>query len=95
MTGIGANWIDYDTVEFNKSLILTYDYAAPGATISTAMVKPTLNTLDFSQLVDEFQNQVSKKPKFAPWTSKNAMFSVWFGINDINNSYDNGGDRNA
>ncbi|KAM5537864.1 hypothetical protein V8D89_008340 [Ganoderma adspersum] len=95
-TGVGANWIDFDTVEFNKSLILTYDYARAGATINGTLVKPTLTTYDFITQVNHFEAQVvKKKPASAPWTSKNAMFSVWFGINDINNSYNKGGDRNA
>ena len=91
----GTNWIDVDTVEFNKSLILTYDYARGGATINGTLVKPTLTTYDFITQVNHFEGQVAKKPASAPWTSKNAMFSVWFGINDINNSYNKGGDRNA
>ena len=94
-TGVGANWIDFATVQFNKSLILTYDYARGGATINGTLVKPTLTTYDFITQVNHFEGQVAKKPASAPWTSKNAMFSVWFGINDINNSYNKGGDRNT
>ncbi len=93
--GVGANWIDFVTTEFNKSLILTYDYAVGGATINGTLVPPTIKTHDFITQVYNFEKQVMKKPATAPWTSKNAMFSVWFGINDINNSYHKGGDRNA
>ena len=94
-TGVGANWIDFDTVEFNKSLILTYDYAVGGATINGSLVPPTIKTRDFITQVNDFEGQVAKKPATAPWTSKNAMFSVWFGINDINNSFEKGGNRSA
>ena len=59
-------------------------------------MQPTLDTFDFIQQVEKFEDQLGWwKPPTAPWTSENAMFSIWFGINDINNSYDNSGDRGA
>ncbi|OCB85840.1 hypothetical protein A7U60_g7194 [Sanghuangporus baumii] len=67
----GTNWIDLMTVEFNKSLVLTYNYAYGGATIGAT------------------------KPSTGPWTSDNALFSFWIGINDIGNSYYQSGDRDA
>ncbi|KAI1790390.1 hypothetical protein LXA43DRAFT_512801 [Ganoderma leucocontextum] len=94
-TGVGANWIDFDTTEFNKSLILTYDYAVGGATINGMLVPPTITTKSLIKRVVHFEKQVSKKPTTAPWTSENALLSVWIGINDINNSYYKSGDRNA
>ncbi|PIL33756.1 hypothetical protein GSI_04381 [Ganoderma sinense ZZ0214-1] len=92
-TGVGANWLDFDTTVYNRTLILTYDYAAAGATINTTLVAPTLATRDFIQQVDEFEAGAAQRPTSAPWTSFGALFSVWFGINDINNSYEEGGDR--
>ena len=94
-TGVGANWIDFDTVQYNRTLILTYDYAVGGATINTTLVPPTLNTRDFIQQVDDFEGGAAQRPAAAPWTSRDSLFSVWFGINDINNSYEESGDRDA
>jgi hypothetical protein len=45
--------------------------------------------------VDQFLAGAAKKPSTAPWTSKNALFSIWIGINDIGNSYYLEGDRAA
>ncbi len=94
-TNVGANWIDFDTTEFNKSLILTYDYAVGGATINGTLVPSSPTTRSLVLQVNDFEGQVAKRPATAPWTSKNALFSIWFGINDINLTYNKGGDRNA
>ena len=94
-TGVGANWIDFDTMVYNRTLILTYDFARAGATINGTLVKPTLTTYDFITQVDHFEGSAAQRPAAAPWTSWDSLFSVWFGINDINNSYERGGDREA
>ncbi|PIL32952.1 hypothetical protein GSI_05070 [Ganoderma sinense ZZ0214-1] len=41
-TGIRANWIDFDTVEFNKSQILSDNYASGGVTINGSLVAPAI-----------------------------------------------------
>ncbi|KAM5537865.1 hypothetical protein V8D89_008341 [Ganoderma adspersum] len=94
-TGVGANWIDFDTTVYNRTLILTYDFARAGATINGSLVAPTLTTFDFITQVDHFEGGAAQRPATAPWTSWDSLFSVWFGINDINNSYEKGGDREA
>ncbi|KAI0363990.1 hypothetical protein BV20DRAFT_974951 [Pilatotrama ljubarskyi] len=92
----GTNWIDLDTVVYNKSLVLTYNYAYGGATINASLVQPYEPTvLSLIDQVNEFLTTVASKPASAPWTSENALFSVWIGINDIGNSYYLGGDRDA
>ncbi|TBU26745.1 hypothetical protein BD311DRAFT_808224 [Dichomitus squalens] len=92
----GTNWIDVDTTVYNKSLVLTYNYAYGGATINASLVTPYEPTvLSLIDQVNEFMGQVANKPASAPWTSENALFSVWIGINDIGNSYYESGDRDA
>ncbi|CDO77590.1 Carbohydrate Esterase Family 16 protein [Trametes cinnabarina] len=92
----GVNWIDLDTVVYNNSLVLTYNYAYGGATINASLVAPYEPTvLSLIDQVNEFLSTVADKPATAPWTSENALFSVWIGINDIGNSYYLGGDRDA
>ncbi|KAI0785774.1 hypothetical protein C8Q75DRAFT_722141 [Abortiporus biennis] len=93
----GVNWVDVLTTQFNKSLVLTYNFAYGGATIDASLVAPYEPTvLSLTDQVNQFLNApVSTKPASAPWTSQNALFSVWIGINDIGNSYYQSGDRDA
>ena len=92
----GTNWIDVDTTVYNKSLVLTYNYAYGGATINASLVQPYEPTV--LSLIDQvalFIGQAAGKPAFAPWTGADALFSFWFGINDIGNSYYQSGDRDS
>ncbi|KAJ7224962.1 hypothetical protein B0H12DRAFT_1030704 [Mycena haematopus] len=92
----GENFVGFDTITYNKSTILTYNYAYGGATIDANLVVPYLPTvLSLTDQVNEFLQGAAHKPATAPWTSTNALFTVWIGINDIGNSYGNGGDRDA
>ena len=86
-----------DTTVYNKSLILTYNYAYGGATINATLVAPYEPTvLSLTDQVNQFlTGGVASKPSYAAWTSANALFSVWIGINDIGNSYYQSGDRDA
>ncbi|KAK7691966.1 hypothetical protein QCA50_005371 [Cerrena zonata] len=92
----GTNWIDLNTVQFNNSLILTYNYAYGGATIDANLVAPyTPTVLSMTDQVNQFLSTVANKPSSAPWTSGNSLFSFWIGINDIGNSYYQSGSRDA
>lgn len=94
--GGGANWIDLDTTVYNKSLVLTYNYAYGGATIDTSLVAPYKPTvLSLADQVNEFLTTVASKPTSVPWTSFNAIFSIWIGINNIGNTFYLSGDRNT
>ncbi|KAJ6534176.1 hypothetical protein B0H19DRAFT_1185452 [Mycena capillaripes] len=88
----GENFVGFDTVTYNKSKILTFNYAYGGATIDANLVVPYLPTvLSLTDQVNEFLAGAAKKPATSPWTSANALFTVWIGINDIGNSYGSGG----
>ncbi|CAK5266684.1 unnamed protein product [Mycena citricolor] len=89
--GGGENYVGYDTVTYNKSTILTYNYAYGGATINGTLVPPYLPTvLSLIDQVTEFTTgPIVKKPVNAPWTSSNALFSIWIGINDLGNTFTN------
>ncbi|GLB37982.1 putative cellulose-binding GDSL lipase acylhydrolase [Lyophyllum shimeji] len=92
----GENWVDYVSTQYNKSLILTYNYAYGGATIDANLVAPyTPTVLSLTDQVNQFLSGAGTKPASTPWTSSNALFSIWIGINDIGNSYYLSGDRNA
>ncbi|KAF9445933.1 carbohydrate esterase family 16 protein [Macrolepiota fuliginosa MF-IS2] len=92
----GENWVDYVTSQYNKSLLLTYNYAYGGATIDANLVQPYESTvLSLTDQVNQFLSGAATKPASTPWTSGNSLFSVWIGINDIGNSYYLSGDRDA
>ncbi|KAJ7737093.1 fungal cellulose binding domain-containing protein [Mycena metata] len=91
--GGGENYVGFDTVTYNKSLILTYDYAAGGATINATLVAPI--TLALPDEVEQFLVGAVTKSETSPWTSENALFSVWIGINDIGNTFYLNGSRDA
>jgi len=92
----GENWVDYVTTQYNKSLVLTYNYAYGGATIDASLVAPFEPTvLSLTDQVNQFLSGAGTKPASAPWTSSNSLFSVFIGINDIGNSYYLSGDRDA
>jgi len=92
----GENWVDFVTTTYNKSLVFTYNYAYGGATIDASLVTPYEPTvLSLTDQVNEFLTTVATKPASTPWTSSNALFSIFIGINDIGNSYYESGDRSA
>lgn len=92
----GVNWVDVATVEFNKSLTLTYNFAYGGATIDAKLVQPYEPTvLSMTDQVNQFLGSVANKPASTPWTSDNSLFSFWIGINDLGNSYYQSGSRDA
>ncbi|KAI0319266.1 hypothetical protein OF83DRAFT_1055288 [Amylostereum chailletii] len=92
----GVNWLGEATFVSNRSLILTYNYAYGGATIDAGLVStgdPTI--LSLTDQVNEFLVQPNVGTGSKIWTSANALFSVWIGINDIGNSYYLSGSRDA
>ncbi|KAL0955540.1 hypothetical protein HGRIS_001776 [Hohenbuehelia grisea] len=92
----GQNWVGYDTTVFNKSLVLTYNYAYGGATIDAKLVPPfSSSVVSLTDQVNQFLNGAGKKPASSPWTSDNSLFSIWIGINDIGSTYSQSGDRAA
>ncbi|KAJ6459058.1 fungal cellulose binding domain-containing protein [Mycena sanguinolenta] len=91
--GGGENYVGFDTVTYNKSLILSYDYGVGGAVIDPTLVAPL--TLALPDEVTQFLEGAAKKPKTSPWTSEDALFSVWIGINDLGNTFYLNGSRSA
>lgn len=93
----GPNWIDVDTVVYNKSLTMTYNYAFPGAVIDKSLVAIPLAPfiISMTDQVNEFLATAAKRSASTPWSSENTLFSIWIGINDIGNSYSNNGSRSA
>ena len=81
----GPNYIDFLTVKYNNSLVLSYNFDMSGATISDSIVAAV------SPDIHSFQQQVENyyKPKYstgggknAPWAANNAIFLIFIGINE-------------
>lgn len=70
----------YLTTEDNSSLILSYNLAIGGATIDNSLVNGEVE--DMVTQVVTFQSVYSSKPDIAPWTSSDAVFGFWIGINE-------------
>jgi len=85
----GPNWVDYLTVKYNASTVLTYNLAYGGATIDSALVAPYLPTV--SSVAEQIENEwfptyaaSSSSPK---WSSDDTLFAIFDGINDVGNSF--------
>ena len=85
----GPNYVDFLTTTYNDSYIQTYNLGYGGATIDPAVIESS-----FGESVQSFQQQVEDEflPHYVnrgdvPWTGKNSLFIIFFGINDINEGY--------
>lgn len=88
----GPNWVDFLTVQYNASLVLTYNLAYGGATVDSSLVAPYLPTVltVVQQVEDEYLPTYAGSPAIAPWGPKDTLFAVFIGINDVGNSYSEG-----
>ncbi|CZR50254.1 related to cellulose-binding GDSL lipase/acylhydrolase [Phialocephala subalpina] len=86
----GDNWIDFLITQYNTSLILSYNFAYGGATTDASLVAPYESTvLSLIDQVSQFSTNIASKPSYAPWTSSNALFATWMGVNDVGNAWSN------
>lgn len=80
----GPNWVEFLTTTYNKSLLLTYDFAVGGATIDSNLVVPYSSTVvSMKDQVATFLANYSNKPPAAPWTDQESLFAFFIGINDL------------
>jgi len=88
----GPNWVDALTIQYNASLILTYNLAFGGATVDSSLVAPYEPTVlsVAEQILDEFFPSYASSPSIAPWTPNSTLFAIFIGINDVGNSYGDG-----
>ncbi|PPQ78827.1 LOW QUALITY PROTEIN: hypothetical protein CVT25_010620, partial [Psilocybe cyanescens] len=92
----GENWVGFVASSYNNSVLYTYNYADSDAIIDASLVtasKPSV--LSLADQVDQFMSSVASRPDTTPWTSDNALFSVWIGGNDIGYLYDSGEDQST
>ncbi|KIM33763.1 carbohydrate esterase family 16 protein [Serendipita vermifera MAFF 305830] len=95
--GSVPNWIDYAATTLNSTLVKVYNHAYGGATIDATLVVPySSSVLSLGDQVNNFLTYNAPGKTYYPgWSSSNAIFSIWVGINDIGNSYYLSGDRSA
>ncbi|APA08891.1 hypothetical protein SS1G_02708 [Sclerotinia sclerotiorum 1980 UF-70] len=87
-TDNGINWIGHLVETYNSSLILSYNLAYGGAVVDASIVTPYEPTvLTFVNQTAEFIDNLSPAPTDVTWTADNSLFALWFGVNDIGNSY--------
>ncbi|KAJ5773509.1 hypothetical protein N7457_008405 [Penicillium paradoxum] len=84
-TSGGTNYVGYLTTLYNTSPVLSYNFAVGGATIDNRIVDTKVK--DVTTQVGEFELAYGKRPASTPWTSENAVFGFWIGINDIGWGY--------
>ncbi|KAB8298706.1 hypothetical protein EYC80_000881 [Monilinia laxa] len=87
-TDNGVNWIGHLVESHNSSLLLSYNFAFGGAVVDASIVAPYEDTvLTLVNQTAEFVENLSPAPSYAEWTADNSLFALWFGVNDIGNSY--------
>lgn len=80
------NWIDLLVSKYNLTTLYSYNFAYGGATTDANLVAPyEADVLSFVDQVTEFTNSIASHPSTTPWTSENALFGVWMGVNDVGN----------
>lgn len=82
----GINWIEYLTFKYNASQIDTYNLAVSGSVVDSSVLgSPGFDLV--RQISDRFvPNYINKKS--TTWTGSNSLFSLFFGINDVNRSFE-------
>ena len=85
----GPNYIDFLTNTYNESYIQAYNLAYGGATIDASIVMsgfgPTVRSFT-DQVEHEFLRTYVNNSE-VPWTASNSLFLIFFGINDVTNSF--------
>ncbi|KAF2143108.1 carbohydrate esterase family 16 protein [Aplosporella prunicola CBS 121167] len=87
-TSGGTNWIGHLVRDYNATSLYSFNLASGGATVDATLVKPYADTvLSLVDQVGQFSANLASKPDYAPWTSEDALFAVWLGVNDVGNSW--------
>lgn len=82
----GPNWIEYLTYKYNESQIDTYNLAISGSTVNNTVLGVNATNDLVHQISDRFvPNYVTNNA--VGWISSNSLFSLFFGINDVNRSW--------
>ncbi|KAL8819835.1 MAG: hypothetical protein Q9223_001810 [Gallowayella weberi] len=82
----GPNWLQYLTFKYNESQIDTYNMARSGAVVNTTAIGQN-QTVDLLHQIDTrfAPNYVTEN--IVGWNASNSLFSLFFGINDVDRSW--------
>ncbi|EJD40702.1 hypothetical protein AURDEDRAFT_170327 [Auricularia subglabra TFB-10046 SS5] len=84
--GKKPNWVYYNALKYNSSQVYVYDFAFGGATIDRKVIPPATREIrTFGEQIEQFAKGYSgdKSVNKVTWNGKEALFSTFFGINDI------------
>lgn len=84
-----ANWIDFLVTSYNQTFIKAVNFAQGGATVDGDLIR------QYVPIIHSFKTQVQKdyKPQYSSgtpefdWEAGNTLFAMFFGINDLNNAW--------
>ncbi|KAK4056128.1 hypothetical protein OIO90_002859 [Microbotryomycetes sp. JL221] len=81
----GLNWLQYLATSNPPSQNSFFSLAQFGANTNASVIPNDNSTTvpDFVQQTAIFRQFFVPPPPVVPWTSDNALFTIWFGINDI------------
>ncbi|KAK6514808.1 hypothetical protein TWF506_007170 [Arthrobotrys conoides] len=87
-----ATYIPYITTQFNASITLNYNLARTGATLNYTYDNTT-SRRSFQGQFNLFTSTYASLPaEEKPWQQNvDTMYSSWFGINDVRNIFNSGG----
>ncbi|KAF9894166.1 hypothetical protein FE257_009139 [Aspergillus nanangensis] len=83
----GVNWIGYLTAEYNKTRVYNYNLAVGGATLDNDIVENPGYPYDVVSQVALFESVYKNQSAAVSWSSNNAVFGSWIGVNDAGNSW--------
>ena len=79
-----TNWLGYLTATYNKTQVLTYNYAVPNSVVDKNIFSAwSPLPSDLSDQVGTFLGTIGN----TPWTASNSLFSVFSGIWDVPSSF--------
>ena len=68
--------------------MLTSLQAVGGAAVNNSVTYPSGSTTpDFAHQTAFFSENLVPAPSYAQWDGENSIFAVWFGINDVYQTY--------
>ncbi|KAI9052027.1 hypothetical protein LZ554_004281 [Drepanopeziza brunnea f. sp. 'monogermtubi'] len=83
-TSGGPNWL-ITLLTTPTPNILTYNFAYGGATTDASLITPYAPTvLSLTDQVALFNTHLTAAPA---WSSTNALFAIWIGVNDVGNGW--------
>lgn len=79
-----TNWLGYLTATFNKTQVLTYNYAVPNSVVDKNVFSAwSPLPSDLSDQIGTFSGTIGS----TPWTASNSLFSLFNGPYDVTSSF--------